>query len=184
MRWRCRTGDILDLEADVLIVSANVFLTLSGGVGGAFRERFGVAMQAALDRHLSAAGVRHVSRGDVIPTPPCGSPFRAVLHAVAVDGLYDSTPTVITEVVTKSLLLAADLGARTVALPALATGYGRLSLRQFASGLSPLLDREFPPVEKVIVGLRSAADADEIGDCLPALSQEAGAAPPLDVSPA
>jgi hypothetical protein len=34
VRWTVKCGDILDEPADVLICSANIFLNLSGGVGG------------------------------------------------------------------------------------------------------------------------------------------------------
>jgi O-acetyl-ADP-ribose deacetylase (regulator of RNase III) len=47
MKWHVHPGDILDIPADVLVSSANVYLTLSGGVGGAFLRRYGVAMQDA-----------------------------------------------------------------------------------------------------------------------------------------
>ena len=39
MLWRLCVGDILDVPADVLVCSANVYLNLSGGVGGAFALR-------------------------------------------------------------------------------------------------------------------------------------------------
>ena len=79
MRWRVWHGDILDVPADILICSANVYLTLSGGVGGAFLLRYGPEMQENLRQYLTARGVRHVPRGSVVEMPPCGSPYRAVL---------------------------------------------------------------------------------------------------------
>src|SRR4051812_30921239 len=103
MRWSVHQGDILDVPADVLVCSANVYLNLSGGVGGAFLLRHGPAMQEALHRHLAERGIRHVNQGDVVRMPPCGGPYRAVLHAVAVDGFYESSPEVITAVVRESL---------------------------------------------------------------------------------
>src|SRR5262245_10667602 len=82
MRWQVHQGDLLDVPTDVLVCSANVYLALSGGVGGAFLLRYGPAMQEALQRYLSERGIRHVEQGDVVPMPPCGGPYRAVLHAV------------------------------------------------------------------------------------------------------
>jgi O-acetyl-ADP-ribose deacetylase len=86
--------------------------------------------------------------------PSCGTPFKAVLHAVAVDVFYESSPQVIEHVVSESLGMAAALQARRVALIALATGYGRLSLEGFADGIAPLLMHEFPPIEEVVVCVR------------------------------
>src|SRR5262245_35677615 len=146
MRWRVQQGDILDIPADVLVCSANVYLTLSGGVGGAFLLRYGPAMQTALERYLSERHIRHVERGDVVEMPPCGSPYRAVLHAVAVDGFYASSPEVVAAVVEASLRRAAALSARTVALTGLAMGYGRLTVAAFAAGLGRVIGQSFPPV--------------------------------------
>ena len=181
MRWLLRHGDILDVSADVLICSGNVYLTLSGGVGGAFLLRYGPEMQTALDSYLLDRGVRHVERGAVVEMPPCGSPYRAVLHAVAVDGFYASSSEVVSEVVATSLSRAAVLQARRVALAGLAMGYGRLSVREFAAGLRRVIGRPFPPVEQVVVCLRSADDVTELLAYLPTLEPtEPGTAPDQD----
>lgn len=169
MRWRLQQGDILDVPADVLVCSANVYLALSGGVGGAFLLRYGQAMQAALDRYLLDRTVRHVERGAVVEMPPCGSPYRAVLHAVAVDGFYSSSAEVVGEVVEASLLRAAVRSARTVSLAGLAMGYGRLSVGEFAAGLGRVIGRAFPPIDEVVVCLRSGDDVEELRTLLPAL---------------
>jgi O-acetyl-ADP-ribose deacetylase (regulator of RNase III) len=85
MLWQLHHGDILDVPADVLVCSANVYLTLSGGVGGAFLLRYGPAMQQALFQSMADRNKRHVESGEVVTMEPFGSPYRAVLHAVAVD---------------------------------------------------------------------------------------------------
>jgi O-acetyl-ADP-ribose deacetylase (regulator of RNase III) len=162
MQWTVKHGDILDEPADVLVCSANVWLNLSGGVGGEILLRHGPRMQQQLHRHLSERGLRFVQQGEVVACDPCGLPCRAVLHAVAVDCFYGSSPEVIGSVVCKALALAASLGARKVALTALATGYGRMSLADFARGLVPILSLEFPPVAEVMVCLRDRDDADEL----------------------
>jgi O-acetyl-ADP-ribose deacetylase (regulator of RNase III) len=169
MRWLVRHGDILDVPADVLICSANVYLTLSGGVGGAFLLRYGPDMQTALQQYLANRGVRHVEQGDVIEMPPCGSPYRAVLHAVAVDGFYASSPAIVADVVKASLRRAAELSARTIALAGLAMGYGRLSVADFAEGLRQAMGYTMPPVEDVVVSLRSRYDVEELQALLPEL---------------
>ena len=164
MRWSFYVGDILEVPADVLVCSANVHLNLSGGVGGAFALRHGPAMQEALHGYLARNGVRFVRRGDVVGMPPCGGPYRAVLHAVAVDAAYETTPEVVAGVLGESLRRSAALGATSVALTAVGTGYGRLSLSGFADGLRRVMGQEFPPVESVVLGLRSRHDAEELGE--------------------
>jgi O-acetyl-ADP-ribose deacetylase (regulator of RNase III) len=166
MRWVVKHGDILDEPADVLVCSANPWLNLSGGVGGEILLRYGPQMQAELHRHLTARGLRSVPQGEVVPCGPCDTPYRAVLHAVAVDCFYGSSPRVVEAVVTRALSLAASLGAAKVALTALATGYGRMPILDFARGLAPVLGQEFPPVAEVAVCLRGRNDAEELAAAL------------------
>ena len=105
---------------------------------------------------------RTSNNADVVTTPPCGTRFKAVIHAVAVDGFYQSSPEVVERVVRKSLTAAASVGARTVALTALATGYGRLTMTQFVQAIRPLMDAEFSPIEQVVVCVRNEKDRDEL----------------------
>jgi O-acetyl-ADP-ribose deacetylase (regulator of RNase III) len=144
-----------------------VFLNLSGGVGGEILLRYGDAMQRELHRHLQLRGVRHVERGYVVETGPSGAPFDVVLHAVAVDGLYQSSPDVIREVVDRSLRVAAERGARRVALTALGTGFGRLSMTQFGQGVAALASTEYPPVAEVVICVRKEWELDDLAAAAP-----------------
>ena len=167
MRWSVKCGDILNEPADLLVCSANVFLNLSGGVGGALLLRYGDAMQKELHGLLARRKLQFVQQGDVIVTLTAGLPYRAVLHAVAVDGFYRSSPQTVGAVVEKSLMLAAALGAKRVALTALATGYGRLSMTQFGKGIAPLIGREFLPVEEIVICVRNEEDKLRLATALP-----------------
>ncbi len=154
-------GDILDIPADALVCSANPFLTLSGGVGGAFLMRYGGDMQDALNRELALRGVRHVPQGTMLPMLPFASPYRVVLHAVAVDGLYQSTPDIVTKLLGVCLVEARKHKAKRIAIPALATGYGKLTLEQFALGLHALPDAAHQDLE-LLVCLRHAEDVERV----------------------
>lgn len=162
MHWTVKQGDILDEPADVLICSANCYLNLSGGVGGEILLRFGDAMQRELHSYLISNGIRLVPPGSVVPTRGCGTPYRAVLHAVAVDAFYGSSPELIEQAVSRSLRLAASYGAVKVALTALGTGYGRLPMTTFARAVIPLCGLTLPPVEQVVVCVRHREDAEEL----------------------
>jgi O-acetyl-ADP-ribose deacetylase (regulator of RNase III) len=169
MIWEIQTCDILDIPADVLVCSANVYLNLSGGVGGSFLMRYGPEMQQWLHRYLADRNIRHVEQRELIAAPPCGSPYRLVLHAVAVDGFYDSSVSIVESLVTRSLRLAAESGANSVAIPAIATGYGKLTLSDFGAALAPLFDQDFPPLRQVVIGVRSDSDADDLKSAHPRL---------------
>jgi O-acetyl-ADP-ribose deacetylase (regulator of RNase III) len=155
MRVEIQQGDILDHPADVLVCSANIYLNLSGGVGGEILRRHGTAMQTALHRHLADRGLRFVQQGDVVETEGFGTGFKHVLHAVAVDGWYHSSADIIANLVSRALDRAAKLGARTVALVALGTGYGRLTMEDFGRGLHRALARSDPPIESLRVVVRT-----------------------------
>src|SRR5262245_38008425 len=96
-------------------------------------------MQQELHRSLAGRGRGAVPQGEVVSCGPCGTTYKAMLHAVAVDCFYGSSPEVVGAVVSKALGMAASLGAARVALTALAAGYGRLPVADFARGLAPLL---------------------------------------------
>lgn len=158
-RWSVEMGDILDVRADALVCSANPYLNMSGGVGGAFLLRYGPEMQSALHSILAEKGRRHLPQGTVVVTPPCGSPYRLVLHAIAVNVSYESSVQVIEKVVCECLKLAARAGAHSIAIPLLATGYGKLGPTDFGLGITSILHREFDPVEHIVICARRESDA-------------------------
>jgi len=170
MRWILKMGNLLDEPADVLVCSANPQLALSGGVGAELLARYGRAMPTALAEIVQQRTPHYIPRGEVIPYSDASLPYRAVLHAVAIDGWYDSTPEVITQIVTAALRMAVGYDARRVALAALATGFGHLTLTEFAGGLRPLLSQEFPPIEEISLCLLEEDRLRELAEHLPKAS--------------
>jgi O-acetyl-ADP-ribose deacetylase (regulator of RNase III) len=166
MRWTLKTGNIVDEPADVIVCSANPHLTLSGGVGAELLARYGPAMQSALEQIVRRRTPHFISRGEVVPYTDATLPYRAVLHAVAIDGWYESSPQVIEQTVTIALRMAAGHGARRVAMAALATGFGHLSLAEFAEGIRPLLGIEFPPIDEICICLMEDYRVREIAEHL------------------
>jgi len=83
MRWILKQNNILDEPADVLICSANVHLTLSGGVGSDILARYGSAMPTALQEVVQKRTPHFVKQGEIIPYAGPETPYRLVLHAVA-----------------------------------------------------------------------------------------------------
>jgi len=153
MVWTLKTGNIVDEPADVLVCSANPHLTMSGGVGADLMARHGPTMQAALERIVKQRTPHFIPQGEVVPYSDSALPYRAILHAVAIDGWYDSSPQIVERTVATALRMSAGYGARRVALAALATGFGHCSLAEFAEGVHPLFGQEFPPVEEVCICL-------------------------------
>ena len=159
--------DVLDRTADVLVLSGNPQLNLSGGAGGAFLMRYGTEMQERMHAYLKENDKTFVDRGTVIQMPPCGGPYYAVLHAVGIDAFYDSTTDVIEQTITRSLELASQISAKTVALTAIATGYGRMSITDFAYGIRPLISSDFPPIENVDICMQKLDSVKRLASLIP-----------------
>ena len=153
IRWALKACNILDEPADVLICSANVSLNLSGGVGADLLGRYGPRMQAELHRLIAGRTPRAARQGEVFAYAGPELPYKAVLHAVAVDGWYHATPESVRETVATALRMAAELTAKKVTLTALATGFGDLTLPDFANALRPLMSMDFPPIKEICLCL-------------------------------
>jgi O-acetyl-ADP-ribose deacetylase (regulator of RNase III) len=162
MRIEVKQGDILMECADILICSANIYLNQSGGVGGEILRLHGDAMQQALRDHLIKHRLKFVKQGEVVETDGGGTNFRHVLHAVAVDAWYSSSSEVVANVLAKALRRSAELGAKKVAIVALATGYGRLSMRDFACGLFESIKHADLRVETITVVVQKEDQVREI----------------------
>ena len=168
MKWTIKAGNILDESADVLVVSANVGLNLSGGVSGDLLARYGPDMQRALHDYLYDHKLQFVQQGEVIPYSGDGIPHKAVLHAVSVDGFYQSNPARVQQVVRVALQMAAEkYQAKKVLLTALATGYGNLTLADFGETLRPLVSENFAPVEEVCICLKGEDRMHELAQAFP-----------------
>ena len=162
MKVIVKSGDILDEVVDVPICTANPALAMSGGVNGAILQRGGQDVQAELRRYLSTRHLKAVEAGTIVPTGPGPLAVKHLLHAVGVNAFYESSVDVVATLLRKALTEAAALGAKTVATPAIATGYGPLSMSDFAEALASALEGSFPGIEELRVVLRNADDVKSI----------------------
>ena len=104
--------------ADVVVVPANAALRVDGGAGLAVGRIAGLeALQAACDE-IGGCAV-----GDAVPTPAFGFPARALVHAIGPtwDG-SDEARAELRRAYGRALALAAELGARSIALPLISAG--------------------------------------------------------------
>jgi O-acetyl-ADP-ribose deacetylase (regulator of RNase III) len=70
------------------------------------------------------------------------------------------------DVLEKCLRRAQELGASSVAVPALATGYGGLEIPDFGRALQPLLSEDWTPIQDLLVVIRRADHAAELSSLL------------------
>ena len=148
-------GDVLDVPADVLIATANPWLQMTGGVNLAIILRpLGELVHEELQRYLPTSGRRIVEPGTVVRTGPGSLPVKHILHAVAIDPSYDSSVELVAQTFTTALAQARALGARVVSMPALATGFGPLTMEDFALALRQAAASDWSPIEQLKVVLR------------------------------
>jgi O-acetyl-ADP-ribose deacetylase (regulator of RNase III) len=157
MRLRIEQADILDVEADVLVCSANCYLNLTGGVGGALLQRYGRTVQEDLHAYLATSGRKFLLPGGLAARPGGVTPYRLVIHAVAVDAFYLSSVERVQSLLHRAMELADEVGARTVAVTALATGFGHLTLAEFARAFATLESLRPTHVEEAVVAVNKAA---------------------------
>ncbi|MFG0240373.1 MAG: macro domain-containing protein [Gimesia chilikensis] len=155
-------GDILDQPAEGLVCSGNVYLNMSGGVNGALLVRGGEALQRQLHQYLRNEGLKFVPPGFVMEIGPEPFVFRSIVYSVAIDGWYDSNIALAAETLTGALSIIESRGCTSVNIPALATGYGKLSKQDFGVALRRVLSAREWGFELVNVVERNAYGLEEI----------------------
>ncbi|MEU4107780.1 O-acetyl-ADP-ribose deacetylase [Streptomyces sp. NPDC027717] len=119
-------GDITEQRVDAIVNAANSSLLGGGGVDGAIHRRGGPAILAAC-RDLRASHYGGgLPTGEAVATTAGDLPAEWVIHTVGpVWQGPGSDPALLASCYRESLRVADELGARTVAFPAISTGVYR-----------------------------------------------------------
>ena len=122
MRVEAVLGDLTAQEVDAVVNAANAALAGGGGVDGAIHRAAGAA-----DLRAACAALGGCATGDAKATPGFRLPARWIIHAVGPryrDGLHREAD-LLASCYRRALEVADELGARSVAFPAISTGvYG------------------------------------------------------------
>ena len=103
-------------QVDAIVNAANTQLAHGGGLAGAIVARGGATIQLESDR------IAPVATGDAAVTTAGDLPCRWVIHAVGPIWGRGNEESLLRSAVRASLDNAAELGAESIALPAISTG--------------------------------------------------------------
>ncbi|MDK1345065.1 O-acetyl-ADP-ribose deacetylase [Streptomyces sp. 378] len=119
-------GDITHESADAIVNAANSSLLGGGGVDGAIHRRGGPAILEDCRRLRAAHLGKGLPTGQAVATTAGDLDARWVIHTVGpVFSTTEDRSGLLASCYRESLRVAAELGARTVAFPAISTGvYG------------------------------------------------------------
>jgi O-acetyl-ADP-ribose deacetylase len=119
-------GDITEQEVDAIVNAANSSLMGGGGVDGAIHRRGGPAILEECKRIRAERYSDGLPTGKAVATTAGDLPARWVIHTVGpVYAKSEDRSDLLVGCHTESLKVADELGARTVAFPAISTGvYG------------------------------------------------------------
>lgn len=119
-------GDITEQHVDAVVNAANSSLLGGGGVDGAIHRRGGPAILEECRALRAGRYGGGLPTGQAVATTAGDLPARWVIHTVGpVYSPAEDRSELLRSCYRESLLVAAELGARTVAFPAVAAGtYG------------------------------------------------------------
>src|ERR687886_2054183 len=126
MRIELVVGDITSQQVDAVVNAANSALLGGGGVDGAIHAAAGPALLEECRRLRRTTHPQGLGVGEAVATPGYDLPARWVIHTVGPNRHRGQTdPDLLASCFRRSLDVAAGLGARSVAFPAVSAGaYG------------------------------------------------------------
>src|SRR5437764_7528296 len=123
MGIRILDADITELEVDVVVNAANTSLLGGGGVDGAIHRRGGPEILAECRKLRAGHYGRGLRVGQAVATTAGRLPARWVVHTVGpVWSDTEDRSALLADCHRNSLRVASELGAASVAFPAISTG--------------------------------------------------------------
>ena len=126
-------GDITEQDVDAVVNAANSSLLGGGGVDGAIHRRGGSDIVAECRKLRAERFPDGLPAGQAVATTAGSCPARWVIHTVGpVWSQEEDRSGLLASCHRESLRVARELGARTVAFPAISTGVYRWPLQDAA----------------------------------------------------
>ena len=115
-------GDITEVEADAIVNAANNKLLMGGGVAGAIKRKGGQVIED------EAVKKGPIEIGEAVATKAGSLKAKYVIHAATMGMDFKTDEIKIRNSCRSSLKVAAELGVKSIAFPALGCGTGGFSL--------------------------------------------------------
>ncbi|MBC7326838.1 macro domain-containing protein [bacterium] len=122
-------GDITDMECDAIVNAANNRLWMGGGVAGAIKRKGGITIEQ------EAVAKGPIEIGEAVHTGAGKLKAKYVIHAAVMGDDRRTDADKIYRATKNSLLLADQLGVRSIAFPALGTGVGGFPYKESAKAM-------------------------------------------------
>ncbi|GGV03177.1 macro domain-containing protein [Kitasatospora herbaricolor] len=161
-------GDITEQQVDVVVNAANSSLLGGGGVDGAIHRKGGPEILAQCRALRASHYGRGLRTGGAVATTAGRLPARWVVHTVGPVYLaedYERRAELLASCYRESLRVAAELGARTVAFPAVSAGVYGWPLDDAARiALATVADAGFGPRGEEVGGERQGREREQEED--------------------
>jgi len=136
-------GDITEMECDAIVNAANNRLWMGGGVAGAIKRKGGVE----IEKEAVAKGPIQI--GEAIWTSAGSLKAKFVIHAAVMGDDRRTDETKIYKATKSSLLLADQLGLKSIAFPALGTGVGGFPYKESAKAMLRAIEEVAPSLKNL-----------------------------------
>lgn len=140
--------DIATLAVDAVVNAANDRLWMGAGVAGALKKAGG----REIESEAKAKGP--IPIGDAVATGAGRLPAKWVIHAAVMGLTLRTSADAIDRATRSALRVAEELGARSMAIPALGTGVGGFPLAECARLMVAAVDAHRGTVAEVVFALR------------------------------
>ncbi len=162
MRIVCERGDITEARVDAVVNAANSGLRGGGGVDGAIHRRGGPAILAECERLRATELPDGLPTGQAVATTAGNLPARWVIHTVGpVYAKREDRSALLASAYRESMRVADELGARTVAFPAVSAGIYRWPLDD-AARIAVATVREVADAGTAVAEVRFVLFSDDV----------------------
>lgn len=115
-------GDIMALDVEAIVNPANTQLVMGGGLAAAIKSKGGVQIEA------EAVSQGPIMAGQVISTSGGALKAKHVIHAATMDMDFQTDEHLVRAATANAFKVAAQLGLKSIAVPAMGCGVGRFPL--------------------------------------------------------